>query len=109
VRTERGPGDLTVTESSADGEVVLSLAGDMDIATAPGIAVRVRDALRRGHRRFRLEMEGVEFIDSTGVAALVHCQRAVLKAGGWMHIECGDDGEVSRMLRLTGIDRFLDA
>jgi anti-sigma B factor antagonist len=58
----------TVTD---DGIVSVTLAGALDVATAP----RVRDLLIRlideGHHRLVLELSGVDFVDSIGLGVFV--------------------------------------
>ncbi|MFB9831648.1 STAS domain-containing protein [Actinoallomurus acaciae] len=60
--------EQTVTD---DGIVSVTLAGALDVATAP----QVRDLLIRlideGHHRLVLELSGVDFVDSIGLGVFV--------------------------------------
>jgi anti-sigma B factor antagonist len=53
------------------GAVVLAVEGELDMATSDRLRVVAEDALREGARHLVLDLAGVDFIDSTGVGALV--------------------------------------
>lgn len=67
--------DLGLEVGVRNGTTVVTVRGDLDLATAP----RLRDAavgrLMDGDRRLVIDLDGVEFLDSTGLGTLV----AILK------------------------------
>jgi anti-sigma B factor antagonist len=104
-------GALSV-RSGRDGTVhVLELYGELDLASVGALEEEMRRAEASDARRILIDLSGLEFIDSTGICALVrahHRQRA----------EPGDRlgllravGQPQRVIELTGIDkrlRFVD-
>jgi len=60
IRIERGEGDATT----------IFVAGDLDLATAPDLSRVLGEALAGG-QRVRLDISGVQFMDSTGLAAII--------------------------------------
>jgi anti-sigma B factor antagonist len=101
------PGTLEMVEAT-DGDIVcFVLAGEMDLSTAAGLPVRVRDALRHGARKVCIDLTAVSFIDSTALAALLNCQRGISRGNGRMTV-VHNGGEVLRMFELSRIDRALD-
>ena len=74
---------LEIHEREREGIVILDLEGRI---TAGEEASLLRDALRRlaegGHNRIILNLEKVDYIDSTGLGALVMGYTTLRKAGG---------------------------
>jgi stage II sporulation protein AA (anti-sigma F factor antagonist) len=68
----------------SDGFFVVSLAGEMDIASAPELSRRldVLDAAGPGH--VIVDLSKLTFIDSSGINALVVAAKAIQAEGGLM-------------------------
>lgn len=70
------------TTEEADG-VLVRLAGDLDVEAAPLLRQALRRLIdERGSQRFRLDLSGVTFIDSTGLSALLGVHRRACESGG---------------------------
>ncbi len=85
--------------------VVLSLAGELDLATAELLEQAI-DAAENGERLVVLDLQALEFIDSTGLrgvlAALERCQ----ERGQEFAITPGSP-QVQRLLSVTGLSAHL--
>jgi anti-sigma B factor antagonist len=99
---EGGEG-LRITEERHAGVVLLSLDGELDLRTAPQLRVRLNDVLRRDDGDVVLDLCGVTFIDSTGLAAMLNALRRLTRAQRRLALSC-PDGPVLRILRLTRLD-----
>jgi anti-sigma B factor antagonist len=88
---------------------VLELHGELDLAGAPGLAVRV-DALRRdGYpARVLIDLDGLEFCDSSGLRALIGAAGEVRAAGGRLAVSVGHAHGVQRVITVTGAGEYLD-
>ncbi len=73
---------LDIQQREADGIFVLELKGR--ITAGPEVAALRRRAMAdsAGARKVVLDLAGVDYIDSTGLGALVMCATALRKAGG---------------------------
>jgi anti-sigma B factor antagonist len=84
------------------GQVHLSVRGDVDLYTAP----KLREALaseKRNGRGVRLDLEDVEFMDSTGLKVLVQAVTDAA-ADGWQ-LQLGSISETVRvLLHRTGLE-----
>jgi anti-sigma B factor antagonist len=60
--------DVTV---DADTTAIVRIVGEIDVATSSIIADAVDEAMGRGATRLVLDMAGVTFMDSSGIAALI--------------------------------------
>lgn len=75
----------------------------LDAAVAPAFRQAVVDRVEQGERRLVLDLERVEFMDSSGLGALV----SILKAAGAQGAValCQAGGAVQGLLALTRMDR----
>jgi anti-sigma B factor antagonist len=78
---------LDIHQREREGITILELAGRITVGPE---ATAIRDACTRlsaeGKRNLVLELARVDFIDSTGLGALVICATSLRKAGGNMKL-----------------------
>jgi anti-sigma B factor antagonist len=98
---------FSVQERDEAGVRVLSVTGELDIATAPELCARL-DA-GRGTRRPRMlvDLTDVDFCDSTGLRALLGAASEVRAHGGRFAIVCAPAGGVSRLLDVVGASEWM--
>lgn len=76
-----GPRRFRIDEAPEEGQRVLSLSGELDLAAAPGLRARVTElALQDG--AVILDLSGVEFVDVAGLCAL-HALTNEARRGRW--------------------------
>jgi anti-sigma B factor antagonist len=83
--------------------VILALKGELDLRTAPNLRLQLAEVVRRCDADVVLDLEGVEFIDSTGLAAMLNALRRLTRARRQLMLVC-PEGPVRRILRLTRLD-----
>jgi anti-sigma B factor antagonist len=88
------------------GFTVLSPRGDLDVATAERLREAVTDTLVAGDLDVMVDLAEVEFIDSTGLGALVGGRRRALALNGSFALVCADD-HLLEVFRVTGLDKVL--
>lgn len=93
-------GLLTVQQASEGRRLRISLGGEMDLANAETAATTLREALLCG-KDVVLDLGGLEFLDSTGVAMLVAAMR---EGGERLSFLPSEHEAVGRLLSLTGLD-----
>jgi len=86
----------------ADGAVRLALIGELDIAVADRVEERFR-RLREEGRRVRLDLSGLEFIDSSGVRAIVLGLKHSREAAHEIEVDRRISPSVQRMIEIMGI------
>jgi anti-sigma B factor antagonist len=86
----------------AHDTTVLSVEGDLDLASAPELKWALGDLQASGARHVVIDLAKVGFIDSTALGVLVGAQRA-LEQGIRMAIACQEEN-VLRIFELTGLD-----
>ena len=95
--------DLTTAK---DGHtLVFVLKGSFDIATAPSVRAALTDA-SDGKQDVIVDLTGLEFLDSTGLGALIGAHRRAGEKGGFLRLVVGD-GPIMRLLNITGLIKVL--
>jgi anti-sigma B factor antagonist len=89
--------DLSTRE--CDGQVIVALRGVLDVPDAASVAVALTAAAAR-QRDIIIDLAGLEFIDSSGVAALVRGRRQARHAGRELLLAAPQQ-QVLRVLTLT--------
>lgn len=89
--------DLSTSEYG--GHVVVVLRGELDIAGAAGVAAALAAVAAR-KPEIVVDLAGLKFIDSSGVAALAHGRRHARHAGGDLLLAAPRQ-QVLRVLTLT--------
>ena len=94
------------TAEIIDGVRVVAVRGELDIATSPRVRELLSDAASDRARPLVIDFVDCEFIDSTGLAALLHGAKPA--QNGESHVAIvSPGGDVRRMLELTAIDRTI--
>jgi anti-sigma B factor antagonist len=95
---------MNIAEDSRQGVVVLRVGSNrIDASSAADFRDSMAAIVARGVRRFVIDLAGVDFIDSTGLGALV----ATLKAAGpsGAVAVCGAKESVGILFKLTRMDK----
>ncbi|GAB1688782.1 STAS domain-containing protein [Krasilnikovia sp. M28-CT-15] len=97
---------LTVRTEERDDMVVLSVGGELDMATAPQLQDQIGDLLERGHTRLIFDLAEVSFCDSTGLSVFVRAKNSTDDAGGTVRLAAPQRG-VLRILEVSGLVEVL--
>jgi len=102
-----GPRRFRIDEAPEDGQRVLSLSGELDLAAAPALRARVTElAFQDGV--VILDLSGVEFIDVAGLCAL-HALTNEARRGRWFLQLRNPSLRVRQLARLAGMQDLAPA
>ncbi len=98
--------DLSFDKVS-DSQTVLHLDGRLDIETAAKLKAMSRKLIDDGTRDLIIDMQGVSFVDSSGLSAVVSALKYIREHEGKLKLaSVGDQPRTA--LSLTLLDRILD-
>jgi anti-anti-sigma factor len=97
-----GGARFSVTPSLVGSEAVLALRGEVDLTTAPELAVQIDVAIDQGHRFVVLDLAGLEFMDSSGLDVIDSSAQRLAESGGALSIR-SPSAMVRRLLTLVGL------
>ncbi len=95
---------MNLTEEMRGEVLVLRLDEPrLDATKAPILREELIRRVEAGHDRIVLDLSATEFMDSSGLGALVSCLKRLGSRGALAVV--GTKGEVARLFRLTRMDR----
>jgi anti-sigma B factor antagonist len=74
---------MDLGSGESDGHVVVALRGELDLVDAADVTVAL-EALTALEPRIIVDLSGLEFIDASGVSALLRGRRQARDAGGYL-------------------------
>ncbi|MDF1543022.1 MAG: STAS domain-containing protein [Anaerosomatales bacterium] len=96
--------ELEITAVQADGVCTMSLEGEVDVYTAPRLKETLIDQIESGCSRIIVDLEGVGFIDSSGLGVLVGGLRRANERDGAIRLVCTREN-ILKIFRITGLDK----
>src|SRR3954465_9807764 len=92
--------------SSTDDVAEIALIGKLDSSWSLYLSDRLDGVVRTGVREVRVDMSGVSYLSSNGIALLIRYHRQMRQIGGRFRIVADSDA-ISEVLRLTGVSKLL--
>lgn len=100
--------DLMLNEySAAAGVTVVEVSGEIDVYTAPRLREKLISLVDAGSYHLIVDMERVEFLDSTGLGVLVGGLKRVRAHDGSIDLVC-TQGRILKIFRITGLSKVFD-
>lgn len=87
--------------------VVVTVHGEVDTTTVAALHAVFDELVGRGQQYYVIDLGGVTFMDSSGLAALAKLYKRIRIGRGDVRL-CGLQGELRRIMELTRFDRVFD-
>ena len=98
---------FAVRAERRDGTVVLGFLGELDLSGRDEAAATLADAVTDGARVVLVNLQGLSFMDSTGLHCLFEAKLLADAAGARIAIVNGS-GACHRLLELAGMDSIIE-
>ena len=92
------------TEQLGDDTYVISLAGEVDLYTAPEFKQQLLEVISNGGRNVIVDFSNTTFIDSTTLGVLVGGVKRLRTNEGQLSLVCSDRN-ITKIFEITGLDR----
>src|SRR4051794_23737745 len=92
------------TEKIADDAYVISLAGEVDLYTAPEFKQQLLEVIGQGGKQVIVDFTNTTFIDSTTLGVLVGGVKRLRTNDGQLSLVCSDRN-ITKIFEITGLDR----
>src|SRR5436189_6374472 len=92
------------TEQVDGGAYVISLAGEVDLYTAPEFKQQLLDVISQGGKDVIVDFSDTTFIDSTTLGVLVGGVKRLRNNDGQLALVCSDRN-ITKIFEITGLDR----
>ena len=97
--------DLKLGHYSKDGIEVIDAGGEIDIYTAPRLRELLIDLVSTDNYQLIVNLERVEFLDSTGLGVLVGGLKRVRAHDGSLDLVCTQE-RLLKIFRITGLAKI---
>ena len=102
------PRGIQMTEETFEpAGLVISVEGDLDIATAPALRDHLTAAIDAGKRRLVIDLCSISFLDSVALATIVHAKQ-MLPEGGKLALAVDPSSYVMLVFEGGGLATVLD-
>jgi anti-sigma B factor antagonist len=91
---------LAVERTSDEGVELVSVEGELDIATAPRLISVLNQAVQEALRSLVVDLSDVDFMDSTGLALLINAHRRLARRSKGFAVVC-PPGPLWRVFEVT--------
>ena len=96
--------DLTLATREVDGRAVVAVGGEIDVYTAPKLRDCITELVASGTYDIVIDLERVEFMDSTGLGVLVGGLKKIRTKGGSLSLVCTQE-RLLKIFRITGLGK----
>jgi anti-sigma B factor antagonist len=96
--------DLGLDVTERNGFAVLSVRGEVDVYTAPRLRERLVEMVSQGHHQVVVDLEGVDFLDSTGLGVLVGGLKRLRSHEGDLKLVC-TQRRILKVFEITGLTK----
>ena len=96
--------DLGLDVTEHNGHTVLAVQGEVDVYTAPRLRERLVELVTEGKRKIVVDLEGVDFLDSTGLGVLVGGLKRLRSNDGEMSL-VSTQSRILKVFEITGLTK----
>ncbi len=96
--------DLALDTRTEGEHTVISVTGEIDVYTAPKLREALIGLVNAGSYHLVVDVEGVDFLDSTGLGVLVGGLKRVRSHDGSLQIVCTHE-RLLKIFRITGLTK----
>ena len=96
--------DLSLATRTEGDRTVVSVGGEIDVYTAPKLREQLIDLVSAGNYHLVVDMEKVDFLDSTGLGVLVGGLKQVRAHDGSLQLVCTQE-RILKIFRITGLTK----
>ena len=94
--------DLSLETRQENDRTVIEVGGEIDVYTAPKLRERIIELVDEGQYHLVVDLEKVEFLDSTGLGVLVGGLKKVRAHDGSLQLICTQE-RLLKIFRITGL------
>lgn len=96
--------DLSLDTRAQGDHMVVQITGEIDVYTAPKLREALIELVNDGHYHLVIDVERVEFLDSTGLGVLVGGLKRVRTHDGSLAVVCTQE-RLLKIFRITGLTK----
>jgi anti-sigma B factor antagonist len=91
-------------DDSRSPHTVVAVKGEVDVYTAPRLREKLVELVSQGHLKIVVNLEDVEFLDSTGLGVLVGALKRLRSHDGELSLVCTQQ-RILKVFEITGLTK----
>ena len=96
--------DLGLDVTERNGYAILAVRGEVDVYTAPRFRERLIELVSEGKHKIVVDLEAVDFLDSTGLGVLVGGLKRLRSHDGDLSLVC-TQSRILKVFEITGLTK----
>ena len=96
--------ELGIDVRRVDSAAVVDVKGEIDVYTAPKLREKLIELVSEGTYKVVVNLEDVDFLDSTGLGVLVGALKRVKAHDGSLSLVCTQD-KILKTFKITGLTK----
>lgn len=96
--------ELGIDVRRANAHAIVDVKGEIDVYTAPKLREKLIELVSEGSHDVVVNLEGVDFLDSTGLGVLVGALKRVKAHDGSLSLICTQD-KILKIFKITGLTK----
>ena len=96
--------ELGIDVHKVDAWAVVDVKGEIDVYTAPKLREKLIELVSEGSHDLVVNLESVDFLDSTGLGVLVGALKRVKAHDGSLSLVCTQD-KILKIFKITGLTK----
>jgi anti-sigma B factor antagonist len=96
--------EMTVDVETRGPYAVVNVGGEVDVFTAPKLREQLVDLVEKGSHHIVVNLEGIDFLDSTGLGVLVAGLKRVKAHNGTLSLISTKE-KILKLFRITGLTK----
>jgi anti-sigma B factor antagonist len=94
--------DLSISTRTEGVYTIVEIVGELDVNTVPRLRERLAALIADGHHHLVVDLQGLDFLDSTGLGVLVGGLKRVYPHDGSFQLVCTQE-RILKIFRITGL------
>ena len=85
----------------------INIEGEIDVYTSPKVKEALNDLIQKGNNNIIVNLEGVSYIDSTGLGVLIGALKRVKENNGDIKLVC-TNLQIKKIFDITGLVKIFE-
>lgn len=95
------------TRQLGEGVYAVEVQGEIDVYTSPRVKETINELIEGSHYNFVINLEGVRYIDSTGLGVLIGALKKVREHNGRIVLICTNP-QIKKIFNITGLIKIFE-
>ena len=95
------------TRAIKDLAQAVEVQGEIDVYTSPRVKETINELIEKGHYHLVINLEGVRYIDSTGLGVLIGALKKVREHSGRILLVCTNP-QIKKIFNITGLVKIFE-